>query len=363
MPAPQLDHLETEERRHPLSTADGWREFAERPRRPRPPDLAREEIDRLSTRDARRYSRARKVWHANIGPIATSAVMALHASLDEMVAANAQDNGKARPSPVLDALPGLGKTTVATSFAARHHRAEIEIHGDRTPEGHRRIPVLYVSLDARTTLRKLGSMMLRFYGHPVRSGNAQDLATRVADCINACRTTLIVFDDVHFLNLHRRDELEVANHFKWLANEFPATIFYVGVGLEHAGFFDEGMTPDRSRFSQTARRWTRLTLDPFELSSPGGRRVWTSLLKAIEGELVLADKWPGMLAKDLSEYLFVRSSGNFQSLMTLIARGCTRAVENGAERLDEQVLDRVRNDEASERRRKEIAAELRMVPA
>jgi hypothetical protein len=363
MSVPQLNDLETEERRHPLSTADGWREFAEQPGRPRPPDLTRQEIEGLSTTDARRYSRARKVWHANIGPIATSAVISLHESLNEMVAANAQDNGKARPSPALDALPGLGKTTVATSFAALHHRTEIEVHGGRTPEGHRRIPVLYVSLDARTTLRKLGTMMLRFYGHPVTRGNAQDLAVRVADCINACRTSLIVFDDVHFLNLHRPDEMAVANHFKWLANEFPATIFYVGVGLEHGGFFDEGKTPDRSLYSQTARRWTRLTLEPFELSSSKGRRVWTSLLKAIESELVLADKWPGMLAKDLSEYLFVRSSGNFQSLMTLIARGCTRAVESGAERLDERVFDPVRNDEASERRRKEIAAELRMVPA
>lgn len=359
----RLEGLETEERRHTLSTAAGWKLFAESEKRPKPPTLTRTDLDQMSAQSVRIYERARQVWHANIGPIATSAVKEAHASLQEAVDANAQDNGKARPSPVLDAHPGLGKTTVATSFAAVHHRDAISLYGERTPEGNRRVPVLYLSLDAQTTLRKVGAMMLRAFGHPVQSGNAQDLAVRAADCINGCRTTLIVFDDVHFLNLSRGEDRAVSNHFKWLANEIPATIFYVGVGLEHGGFFDEGLTPERSLYSQTARRWTRLTIEPFELRTPAGRQTWTSLLKTIEQDLVLIDKWPGMLAKDLHEYLFVRSSGNFQSLMTLIARGCTRAVASGAECLNEAVLDGVRNDEASERRRKEIATELRAVPA
>ena len=40
-----------------------------------------------------------------------------------------------------------------------------------------------------------------------------------------------------------------------------------------------------------------------------------------------------MLADDLADYLFARSTGHFASLMSLISRGCLRAIRTGAERL------------------------------
>ena len=49
--------------------------------------------------------------------------------------------------------------------------------------------------------------------------------------------------------------------------------------------------------------------------------------------MVLADKRPGMIVDDLSDYLFARSTGHIGSLMTLINRGCQRAVRSGAENL------------------------------
>ena len=44
--------------------------------------------------------------------------------------------------------------------------------------------------------------------------------------------------------------------------------------------------------------------------------------------------------------------------MTLLNRGCQRAVRTGAERLDEQLLDGVKNDAAAERARRELHAAL-----
>lgn len=40
--------------------------------------------------------------------------------------------------------------------------------------------------------------------------------------------------------------------------------------------------------------------------------------------------------------------------MTLISRGCQRAVRTGAEMLTRELMDLVKNDEASERARKEL---------
>ena len=63
----------------------------------------------------------------------------------------------------------------------------------------------------------------------------------------------------------------------------------------------------------------------------------------------LANKYPGMLADDLADYMYARSTGHFASLMTLIARGCLRAVASGEERLTAGLLDKVNNDAASEK--------------
>ncbi len=68
-----------------------------------------------------------------------------------------------------------------------------------------------------------------------------------------------------------------------------------------------------------------LTISPFEMRTQEGRRSWRQLLLGIERELVLAGSWRGMIAGDLAEYLFARSTGHFASLMSLISRGCYRA--------------------------------------
>ncbi|MFK0181654.1 hypothetical protein ACIQVR_37485 [Streptomyces xanthochromogenes] len=54
-----------------------------------------------------------------------------------------------------------------------------------------------------------------------------------------------------------------------------------------------------------------------------------------------------MLAEDLSDYLFARSTGHFASLRALINRGCLRAIRAGAE--PEQGVDE--HDEERRRRR------------
>ena len=154
--------------------------------------------------------------------------------------------------------------------------------------------------------------------------------------------------------MNRRDGVEVANHFKWLANEFPVTFIFVGVGIERRGLTREGLVATDSAMAQTARRWTRLAIEPFQIFTEQGRRQWRSLLLAIEQSIVLADSHQGMVADDLADYLFARSTGHIGSLMTLITRGCYRAVRSGEERLTVALLDRVRNDEAAEAARREL---------
>ncbi|MGV9392020.1 hypothetical protein ACWDQL_23185 [Streptomyces olivaceus] len=134
----------------------------------------------------------------------------------------------------------------------------------------------------------------------------------------------------------------------------PVTLLKVGVGLADKGLFSEGEALGETVLAQTGRRTTRLGMPPFTIDTEQGRRQWRQLLLALEQRIVLIGAYPGMLADDLSDYLFTRSTGHIGSLMTLINRGCQRAQRTGAERLTRDLLDHVRNDEAAEQARHEL---------
>ena len=345
------------ERDYTLSRRAGWFARVQAPSRSAPACYTREQLDGLDSIERRRYDEQRAVWHANLGPIVTPQMQTLFGELDEIVQSNRQDGDRVRGAAVLSALPGLGKTTIAVCYGVRYHREQIELHGPRTPEGHDRVPVAYLALTSSTTMRSLNSALCRFFDHPGWArGNASLLADRATDCVLSCQTRLIIIDDVHFLDMNRRDGREVANHFKWLQSQFPVTFLFVGVGIEERQMLTEGLGAADAALAQTARRWTSLSLDPFEINTAEGRRTWRRLLLAIERDLVLADAREGMLADRLGDYLYARSTGHFASLMTLISRGCWRAIHTGAEQLTVELLDQIRNDEAAESARQELAS-------
>jgi len=344
------------------STKAGWFAMADTPPRSRPKSVTAGQLTALAPRQRLVYDQARAAWHANIGPIRTPGVDALYGTLEEIVGSNRQDGDKVKPAVVLDALPGLGKTTAALAFGQTFHRTQIECYGPQVTVsgGHwQRIPVVYLGLTSNTTMRSLNAMLCRFYGLPgAERGTADWLANRAAECVANCKTRLVIVDDVHFLDVNRRDGREVANHFKWLANTFPVTFIFVGVGLRARGLLDEGLCGADAAFSQTARRWSVTSLDPFEIATRTGRATWRQLLLGIERELVLVNASRGTVARDLADYLFARSSGHFASLMSLIARGCYRAVKTGTEALSIELLDTVRIDQAAETAREHLHAAL-----
>ena len=51
---------------------------------------------------------------------------------------------------------------------------------------------------------------------------------------------------------------------------------------------------------------------------------------------------------DLSDYLFIRSTGHIGSLMELIRRGCAKAIRTGTESLNQKLFDSIKIDSAAE---------------
>jgi AAA domain len=338
-----------------LSRKEDFLLFAEAPPRVQPEQLTRSQLEAL--RGAARADRDRRlrVWHANLGPFETPQLADLHEDMWDIVDSNAQDGDKVKGAIAVDAFPGLGKTTAVLAFAKKFHLREVAENRRFTPDGHERLPVCRVGLTGNTSMKDVNRAMLEFYGHPGRHrGTTAQMAHRALDCVQSCHTRLLVIDDLHFLRWGRTNGIEVSNHFKYIANEFPVTLLMVGVGLAAKGLFSEGDSFDDAPLAQTGRRTTPLDMQPFRIDTDQHRRQWRQLLLAIERKLVLAEKFPGMLADELSDYLFARSTGHIGSLMTLINRGCQRAIRTGAERLDQELMDRVKNDAAAEKGRREL---------
>jgi hypothetical protein len=339
-----------------LSRKEGWRRYVDGPVRDRPEQLPPHQLRHLGDVAREDYDETRHDWHANFGILRTPQLAAIHDELELIVSAGRQDPDRVRGAAVIDALPGLGKTTAANSFARTWDRGQIRRHGPLTSDGHERIPVFRVGLTSNTTLRTLNRMICEFYGHPgTGRSNAAQLASHALDCVLSCETSVGIIDDVHFIDPRRKDGLDVSNHLKWLANELPVTFIYAGVGLAGRGLLSEGLTGQNAAMAQTARRWTRLELPQFEVVSGQGRQHWDGLLKATERQLVLARAHPGMLT-GLADYLFERTGGHIGSFITLVTRGCFKAIRSGQEELTAPLLDSVRIDEASEQARHQLAA-------
>lgn len=114
------------DRQYTLTRLPGFLHLVEAPPRTQPPQLSTTQLAALSTPDRLRYNDARAVWHANLGPIRTPQLLDLHEHLAEIVAASRQDGDKNKPAALVDAYPGLGKTTGVLDYARGYHEGEVD---------------------------------------------------------------------------------------------------------------------------------------------------------------------------------------------------------------------------------------------
>ncbi|WP_330285900.1 hypothetical protein [Streptomyces sp. NBC_00576] len=131
---------------------------------------------------------------------------------------------------------------------------------------------------------------------------AERLPGRPEPCVRA-----VIHHLLHFLKWCKTSGIEVSNHLKWIANEFPVTLLKVGVGLAVKGLFSEGEAVGETVLTQTGRRTTHLDMPPFTIDTEQGRAGascswrWNS-----------ASSWQTsvrMLADELSDCLFARRPG------------------------------------------------------
>jgi hypothetical protein len=102
----------------------------------------------LNNEELEDYTEARMVRNANLPTVKTHQLTAAFQVIDQVMASNRRDADRLRGSVVIDAAPGLGKTTIATRYARDFHRRTYRRHGATTSSGHQRLPVAFIPLSA-----------------------------------------------------------------------------------------------------------------------------------------------------------------------------------------------------------------------
>jgi len=89
----------------PLARKEGWLKFVQAPPRAAPDRLDRQGLARLSAAARSDYDLARRIWHANIGPLKTPQMTAVHEDLQEITDSNMHDGDKVKGAAAIDAQP------------------------------------------------------------------------------------------------------------------------------------------------------------------------------------------------------------------------------------------------------------------
>lgn len=246
-------------------------------------------------------------------------------------------------------------------FGKRLHQRLIERYGATTRAGDERWPVCRIGMTASTGTREFNAALCDFYAHPGGArASAQQLLRYALDDVSSCETRLLIIDDLHFLRGRHERMTDLSNQFKYIANEFPLTVLLIGIGLhERNALLDDRDSYRDHEMEQLLRCTTPVDMSPFRVDTESQRRRWRDLLLTLEQRVVLTQKYPGMLADDLSDQLFVRSTGHIGSLMALIRLACRKATRTGVEKLTPDLIDTCSIDSAAELGRRELQAAFR----
>ena len=329
------------ERWRRLTVKEGWRQFVADEPTERPERLGLGEYRRVDDRSRDAYDVARLRHAHGFGPI-RSLYADIHRTLERLVTSNELRGPGARHGAALDGNPGNGKTTIASHFG-RHYerRCRARYPHELTPDGHEYLPVVYVNVDALPTIKGLNRAILTFYGFdPGKHAGARQMTQLVLQCATHCRTSLIVIDDIHLLELRREADRDANNHLKRLANDLQATFVYAGVGLSHGGFMHEGLHGADAALAQISLRFKRLPVEPLRRSTQAERAMWLGVLRIFEHELVLLQSKNGDLT-DEADYLWRRAQGVIGSLTQLLTEATAEAIDTGSERVTRKLLDRI----------------------
>lgn len=322
-----------------------WRKFVKRGHPSLPPAITRAELDAMAAEEKAKYNRARRIYHMGFGPLSSRAMESIHREVGTLAADNLYSPPGARSGAIIDGAGTLGKTTIILQLG-RKYELSMQRLFQRVESAHvveDFIPVAYAYVPSSTTTKKMLTSLVEFYGIPVGKRDTEaEIMRRLIDTVRACKTSLIILDDIHNLHAGNKSAASVNDLLKELMDKIPATFVYAGINTERSVLLLDSVTRGPSRASQTQNRYSlhRVTPFPYDVME-GDDSEWLEILRTIESHLVLVDHEPGWLERQ-HLYLYARTAGGIGALMRLLRQGANHAIRSGSERLSVSGLNEIR---------------------
>lgn len=335
-----------------ITTREAWYDFVNAPRISKPAMPSARQIKSLSEEDKKLLDSERNVYHQSLPPVEVPSMKSIRKHLLPLITSNQQKTiPGARRGGILDGPGGVGKTTNVTQIGRRYERImRRKYPGQLTEAGVEYVPVVYVTLPAETTIKGLSIAIAKFYGAVYSSRTTKDeIGYNVIDYARRCATSLIIVDDIHFLDLRSKGGRVVNDHLKYLANQINATFIYAGIECEASGLLHEGHSKNDARFSQMRRRFGLHRVEPFTMSTEESTNEWKTFLRTVESRLALANAHDGMLSEKLYKYIFDRTDGYIGAVSELVAGGALEAIQSGEEKITKGTLSGIALDYASQK--------------
>ena len=240
-------------------------------------------------------------------------------------------------------------------------------------------PVVYINIPGDVTPKGLSRRFAQFFESLIlrkSSATAEEYTDVALAAVEACRTSLVILDDIHFLRNKGKQGVVAIDHLKALQEQMNATFVFTGINVERHGLF-LGVESDSSE--QLAGRLSKLEVHGYgaaflrsgaaaeeEKEAPEERHrqmtEWASIVREMERAIDLYHHDQGSLVAEW-RYLLERTDGRVSSLSRLLRNAAVRAIieapETGVERVDVPLLDRVFADMVAEDKRRQRDEERR----
>ncbi|MCG7323657.1 TniB family NTP-binding protein [Arsenicicoccus bolidensis] len=288
----------------------------------------------------------------------------LRADFDDFVEDNHDSFIGTRDLLILTGDNCLGKSTLLTTWAMRHH---LQVIGEWTdPDCQPRhqhhsgpgevltvptVPVLLLSLPADTTVAKFDQQLflaLCYSSTAFKQGHYLDVLRRH-------RVGVVIIDDLHLLATTDKRGRHVLDHIKEMltaVGEHGISVIVAGAHLHRHPIMDDPQVTRRAREHQ---------IQPYCADTGTDRESWQWFLKEAEDHIrpLLPRLEPGTLYNDLAPAALERSNGVMRDVVTLLKQAPVHAIRDGSWTITTQHLDAAQLSIDSQRRaeaRKQRAA-------
>lgn len=276
--------------------------------------------------------------------VPSSLTQRAQARLDVLLARNEHRPPGAKSVIGLSAPFAVGKSTFIKAWAQERYRAQVT-SGDpcilpvwtpRPELSAHWAPQVYITLRAASKIKDINAAILAYLGYP-SEGLIRVTTSRVVTVLANHGVRLLIVDDVHMLNTGNAEGRHVLDYLKFLnteLGELGGTLLLVGANLEGGPLYTD---------PQIAGRLDKVTVAPFEITTPAGRRDWQQLLADIETLLLpYVDTIPaGTFSQVHAGLIWRRTQGYVGDTLTLVVDALLGTFDDADDELTRHRLETV----------------------